>query len=59
VSLLLLSFPLDLTVKLFEQNNQSAFLSIHFFGGLLFYMVLLIVWAQEKFSFKQNRLLVQ
>ena len=59
VSLLLLSFPLNLTIKLFEQSNQSVFLSIHFFGGLLFYLVLLFVWAKEKFSFKQDRLLAQ
>lgn len=54
LSLLLLSIPLDLTVKLFEQTNQSAFLSLHFFGGLLFYVVLLFVWAQLAF-FSQQR----
>jgi len=54
ISLVFISVPLDLTVALFEQTNQSLFLSIHFIGGLLFYIVLLSVWFQRNFFDKQE-----
>jgi len=59
VSLVLLSIPLNLTVELFEWTSQSLFLSLHFMGGLLFYVILLSVWVQGKFSAQQKPELLQ
>lgn len=48
ISLIFISLPIRLTYALYEQTGEVIFLSIHFFGGLLFYVFLLITWVQIK-----------
>jgi hypothetical protein len=43
-ALLLLTFPQNMTLTLFESTGNRIFLSIHFIGGLLFYIFLLWFW---------------
>ncbi|KAA0264969.1 MAG: hypothetical protein EDM79_17560 [Chloroflexi bacterium] len=44
-SLILLSVPKDLALALFEWTDSTLMLSTQFLGSLLFYILLLSVWA--------------
>lgn len=44
LSLLLLSLPVQLTYLLYQQTGYALFLSLHFFGGIFFYLFLLSIW---------------
>jgi len=48
VSMVLLAAPLELSLFLFEQTKQRMFLSIHFWGGALFYIFLLVLWIYRR-----------
>ena len=54
ISLMLLSVPIEFTGALFRQTNQILFLSLHFIGGLLFYVVLIWAWIQGEFVKRQK-----
>lgn len=50
-SLALLSTPTSLILRLYELTDQRIFLSIHFVGGVLFYIFLLAFWYIKRHSF--------
>lgn len=55
VALVLISIPIKLTTTLFEKTGQELFLSMHFIGGILFYLFLLAVWMNnQRTSYRQT-----
>ena len=51
VSMILISTPINLTTLLFERTGEAVFLSLHFVGAALFYLLLLAVWI---FLYRQS-----
>lgn len=54
ISLFLLSSPVQLTFAVFKQSGNIWFLSIHFIGGLLLYIFLILVWQKMLFPYQGN-----
>ncbi len=50
VGLILISVPNSLIFKLFERTDQRIFLSIHFLGGVLIYLFLLVLWFWKRYG---------
>jgi hypothetical protein len=46
-SIILISLPINITQVFFEQTEQTLFLSMHFFGGMILYLVLVINWRMS------------
>jgi len=53
IGMLLLASPLELSLLLFQQTGQRMFLSIHFWGGVVFYLALLMLWVYRQLD-KRN-----
>lgn len=47
VGLVLASVPVKLTLTMFELTSYRFFLSLHFFGGMILYLFLLLVWINK------------
>lgn len=48
MSLILVTLPVELTLEWFRISGQRIFLSLHFMGGLAFYLFLLALWMINK-----------
>lgn len=48
MSLILLTLPVELTLEWFRTSGERIFLSLHFMGGLVFYLFLFVLWLVNK-----------
>jgi hypothetical protein len=48
VSLILVTIPVDLTLAFFDGFGQRVVLSLHFWGGVLFYIFLFALWMRHR-----------
>lgn len=50
ISLILITIPADLTLALFDATGRRGVLSVHFWGGALFYIFLFALWLRRRKS---------